>query len=73
MFTRAELRAVPKDDAYTSAKVQERIGKLAGTAVTIDQGRLYIDNVGGILAALLAAIPPAGGWPSREQSEKISC
>src|SRR5439155_27029674 len=35
---RAELRAVDKDDAYTTAKVQERIGKLAGTAVTIHVG-----------------------------------
>lgn len=34
--------------------------RLAGTAVTIDQGRLYIDNVGGILAALQAAIQQAG-------------
>jgi len=30
--------------------------RLAGTAVTIDQHRLYIDNVGGILAALQAAV-----------------
>jgi hypothetical protein len=34
--------------------------RLSGTAVTIDQGRLYIDNVGGILAALLATIQAAG-------------
>jgi len=33
--------------------------RLSGTAVTIDQGRLYIDNVGGILATLLATIPAA--------------
>jgi hypothetical protein len=33
--------------------------RLEDTAVTIDQGRLYIDNVGGILAALLATIPQA--------------
>jgi chaperonin GroEL len=32
------LRAVPRDDAYTSSKIQERIGKLAGTAVTIHVG-----------------------------------
>jgi hypothetical protein len=38
--------------------------KIAGTAVTIDQTRLYIDNVGGILAALLATVPPAGGVPA---------
>jgi hypothetical protein len=37
--------------------------RLAGTAVTIDQGRLYIDNVGGILAALQAAVQPAGAAP----------
>jgi len=35
---RAELRAVNRDDAYTLAKIQERIGKLAGTAVTIHVG-----------------------------------
>jgi hypothetical protein len=34
--------------------------RLVQTAVTIDQGRLYIDNVGGILAALQLCIPPAG-------------
>jgi hypothetical protein len=34
--------------------------RLAGAVVTIDQGRLYIDNVGGILAALLALIRQAG-------------
>jgi hypothetical protein len=34
--------------------------RLAGTAVTIGQGRLYIDNVGGILAALHASIQHAG-------------
>ncbi len=34
--------------------------RLSGTAVTIDQGRLYIDNVGGILATLLATIQAAG-------------
>jgi hypothetical protein len=34
--------------------------RLMGTTVTIDRGRLYIDNVGGILAALLATIPAAG-------------
>jgi hypothetical protein len=32
---------------------------LSGTAVTIDQTRLYIDNVGGILAALQASIQQA--------------
>ena len=37
--------------------------RLAGTAVTIDQGRLYIDNVGGILAALQAALQQAGAAP----------
>jgi chaperonin GroEL len=35
---KAELRATSRDDAYTLAKVQERIGKLAGTAVTIHVG-----------------------------------
>jgi len=35
--------------------------RLAGTAVTIDQRRLYIDNVGAILAALQASVPTAGG------------
>jgi chaperonin GroEL len=34
---RAELRAV-EDDVYTTTKIQERIGKLAGTAVTIHVG-----------------------------------
>jgi hypothetical protein len=34
--------------------------RLSGAEVTIAQGRLYIDNVGGILAALLAAVPPEG-------------
>lgn len=32
--------------------------RLTETTVTIDQGRLYIDNVGGILAALQASIQP---------------
>lgn len=31
--------------------------RLEGTALTLDQTRLYIDNVGGILAALRATIP----------------
>jgi hypothetical protein len=35
--------------------------QLSGSAVTIDQGRLYIDNVGGILAALLTTIQQPGG------------
>jgi hypothetical protein len=38
--------------------------RLTGAAVTIDQGRLYIDNVGAILAALLATIPQASGAAS---------
>lgn len=32
--------------------------RLTGTEVMIDQGRFYLDNVGGILAALKATIPP---------------
>ena len=39
--------------------------RLAQTAVTINQGRLYIDNVGGILAALQACIQQAGAGPSQ--------
>ena len=39
--------------------------RLAGTAVTIDQGRFYIDNVGGILAALQAALQQAGVGPNQ--------
>jgi hypothetical protein len=39
--------------------------RLAGPVATIGQGRLYIDNVGGILAALLACVQPAGSAPSR--------
>ena len=35
--------------------------RLVQTAVTIDQGRLYIDNIGGILAALQACIQQGGG------------
>ena len=35
---RAELRAVPRDDVFTTTKIHERIGKLAGTAVTIHVG-----------------------------------
>jgi hypothetical protein len=34
--------------------------RLEGEAVTLARGRLYIDNVGGILAALHAALSPAG-------------
>jgi hypothetical protein len=34
--------------------------RLVGTAVTIGQERIYIDNVGGILAALYAAVQDAG-------------
>jgi hypothetical protein len=33
--------------------------RLAGSDVTLDQGRFYIDNVGGILAALMASVEPA--------------
>ena len=33
--------------------------RLIGTEVTIDAGRLYIDNVGGILAALCASVQQA--------------
>jgi hypothetical protein len=33
--------------------------RLTGTVVTIDQGRFYIDNVGGILAALQASVEQA--------------
>ena len=33
--------------------------RLIGTTVTIDQGKFYIDNVGGILAAMRAAIQQA--------------
>jgi hypothetical protein len=35
--------------------------RLVGAAVTIGQGRLYIDNVGGILAALHASVQHAAG------------
>jgi hypothetical protein len=34
--------------------------RLVGVEVTIDQGRFYIDNVGGILAALQATVQPPG-------------
>jgi hypothetical protein len=34
--------------------------RLEGSAVTIGRGRLYIDNVGGILAALQAILSPGG-------------
>jgi len=34
--------------------------RLAGTALTLDQNRYYIDNVGGILAALHATVTQAG-------------
>jgi hypothetical protein len=34
--------------------------RLAGAVVTIDEGRLYIDNVGGILAVLLASVSQTG-------------
>jgi hypothetical protein len=39
--------------------------RLAGTDVTIGQGRLYIDNVGGILAALRACVQHAMAAPSQ--------
>jgi hypothetical protein len=32
--------------------------RLSGPDVTLDQGRFYIDNVGGILAALMATVEP---------------
>lgn len=35
---RAELRAADVEDAFTTSKIQERIGKLTGTAVTIHVG-----------------------------------
>ena len=34
--------------------------RLVGPTVTINQGRLYIDNVGGILATLHACVQPPG-------------
>ena len=43
----------------------QRTAESPGTAVTIGQGRLYIDNVGGILAALLACVPQAGSTPNQ--------
>jgi hypothetical protein len=42
---------------------------LVGTAVTIGQGRLYIDNVGGILAALHACVQHAGSGPDGPLSQ----
>jgi hypothetical protein len=39
--------------------------RLAGAVVTLDQGRLYIDNVGNILAALQAALQQAGAGPNQ--------
>lgn len=35
---RAELRQVPKTDVFTTSKIQERIGKLAGTSVMVRVG-----------------------------------
>ena len=43
--------------------------RLVGTLVTIDQKRLYIDNVGGILAALQASIEHALTGPVRGGGE----
>ncbi len=39
--------------------------RLAGSVVTIGQGRLYIDNVGGILAALQACVQQEGAAPNQ--------
>lgn len=37
--------------------------RLVGTTVTIDQGRLYIDNVSEILATLHASVQQGAPWP----------
>ncbi len=69
---RAELRTVDPDDQYTTAKIQERIGKLAGTAVTIHVGaaskseqqdlKLRIEAaVRSARAALQEGVVPGGG------------
>jgi hypothetical protein len=42
--------------------------RLTGSVVTIDPGRLYIDNVGGILAALQAMIQQAVAGPNAPPS-----
>jgi hypothetical protein len=57
-----ERAASPVTDVFGCVTTGEgwQFLKLAGPAVTIDEARLYIDNVGGILAALLATVPPAG-------------
>jgi hypothetical protein len=41
--------------------------RLAGVKVTIDQGRFYIDNVGGILAALQATVRQPGLPPEHSR------
>ena len=69
---RAELRAADREDAYTTAKIQERIGKLAGTAVTVHVGaatkaeqqdlKLRIEAaVRSARAAVEAGVVPGGG------------
>ncbi len=56
---RAELRAVNRDDAYTLAKIQERIGKLAGTAVTIHVGAASKAEQGDLKLRIEAAVRSA--------------
>ena len=53
-------RALPAISGCVTTGEDWQFLRLVGSALTIDQGRFYIDNVGGILAALQTALQQAG-------------
>jgi chaperonin GroEL len=62
---RAELRLVPKADVFTTSKVQERIGKLAGTSVVVRVGAPTIGQQAELKLRIEAAIRSARAALSR--------
>lgn len=56
IFNERTAQAIPTVAGCVTTGEDWQFLRLAGTTVTIDQGRFYIDNVGGILAALRTSI-----------------
>jgi chaperonin GroEL len=56
---RGELRQIPKTDAFATSKVQERIGKLAGTSVTVRVGAATAAEQASLKVGVEAAIRSA--------------
>lgn len=59
IFNERSGQAIPSIAGCVTTGEDWQFLRLAGTTVTIDQGRFYIDNVGGILAALRTSIQQA--------------